>query len=45
MLKDRDDEKYTAKKSKKIEEKIERTGEKEKPMKGNKSAWHGSGKC
>lgn len=44
MLKDRDDEKYVAKKSKKAEEKVERTGEKEKPAKGN-SAWHGSGKC
>jgi hypothetical protein len=40
MLKDRDDDKYVAKKATKVEEKIERTGGK-KPSKG--SAWHGFG--
>ena len=40
MLKDRDDEKYIAKKSTKKEEKVERTGEKDKAPK----PWHGYAK-
>jgi hypothetical protein len=44
MLKDRDSEKFVAKKAKKVEEKIERTGEKAKPPKSG-NAWHGAGKC
>lgn len=44
MLKDRDKEIFVAKRSKKIEEKVERGNDKPKPIKEPDTFWHGAKK-